>query len=248
MKFFKHFTDAHRGTSIQSIINRLGMEGLGRYWILVEICAEKLEKEMAEEYTEAHCIFRFDQRYLRDTLRLHQLSKVSMFLACIADVGLMSFSCVDHVVVISMPKLLECLDRDTKRARTVRATAAPKIKKKIKSKIVEVEETQTAQTAAPISSAKKKREIIKIKNAQELVDTFSEEFLAQLRETYGDHFVGQEIPQMALKIIATEGYKTNYQSFAQAWMRYSSKHAEREEAQMRKASNVNNVMAMVENG
>ncbi len=247
MKFFKHFTDAHQGRSMQALMNKFGLEGYAAFFILTEICASKLEKEPNQKFTEEHLKFTFNERIVREKLRMRS-TKVELFLNYCSTLDLLQFTKDQDEINFYFPKLLESLDRDTKRARTVRATAAPKIKKKIKKKIVEVEETQTAQTAAPISSEKKKREIIKIKNAQELVNTFSEEFLAQLRETYGDHFVGQEIPQMALKIIATEDYKTNYQSFAQAWMRYSSKHAEREEAQMRKASNVNNVMAMVGNG
>ena len=45
MKFFKHFTDAHRGKSLNQLRDRLGWAALAKYWTFVEICAEKLEKE-----------------------------------------------------------------------------------------------------------------------------------------------------------------------------------------------------------
>lgn len=189
MKFFKHFTDAHRGTSVQSLINRLGMEGLARYWILVELCAEKLNKDPNEEFTEEHCVFRFDERYLRDTLRTHQLSRLSMFLRCLADVGLMSFSCEENVCVISMPKLLECLDRDTKRARTKRAVSAPKKEKEDKDKEIDKDininspEARNLAPVTPINSQVSLRvsDTIQIPLSQQLVkswaETFPKEFL-----------------------------------------------------------------------
>ncbi len=135
MKFFKHFTDAHRGKSLKQVLRSKGYRAVGIYWTLVEICAEKMEKEKDEEYAIEHCVFEFDKWYLRDTLQTHQLSNLMMYLQCFTDVGLMSYTCVDDVVTMSMPKLLEYLDRDAKRARTVRAPSAPKIKRKIKRKI-----------------------------------------------------------------------------------------------------------------
>lgn len=128
------------------------MKAIGMYWVLVELCAEKMIKNKEEEYTEEHCRFEFDARYLRDTLGLHQTSTVSMYLRCYADVGLMSVECSDDVCSIYMPKLLECMDRDAKRARAERDPAAPKRKSK-----------------------RKKEETVEILSGQQLLEIFDPE-------------------------------------------------------------------------
>lgn len=143
MRFFKHFTDAHRGQSLQKLKRVYGYEIIGRYWDLVEICAEKLTKERDEVYTDDHCVFSFDVRYLAATLQTHQASRLLMYLSWLADVQLMSFSCTGDVVSIHMPKLLECIDRDAKKVRTGRAK---EIDKEIDIDIKEHSEPPTADT------------------------------------------------------------------------------------------------------
>lgn len=145
MKFFKHFTDAHRGQSIQRLKDRHGMKGVGIYWTLVELCAEKLIKDDAEEFTVEHCNFTFHHRYIRDTLETHQLKNLLMYLRSMSDVGLMSFECVGDVISICMPKLLECMDRDTKRARKPRGDSAPKKKNKDKEEDKDIDITPAAK-------------------------------------------------------------------------------------------------------
>lgn len=70
MKFFKHFTDSNRGRSMQLVLTELGHTGHSVWWLLVELCAEKLHKNKDEEYTAEHCQFVFNERFLRDNLRL----------------------------------------------------------------------------------------------------------------------------------------------------------------------------------
>lgn len=142
MKFFKHFVDAHRGKSLQRLLRGKdkdrGLKAIGVYWTIVELCAEKMAKKDEEVFTDAHCHFEFDLEYIRDTLGLHQTATCLMYVRCLTDVGLMSATCKDDVLSIYMPKLLECLDRDAKRARIVRDPCAPKNKKKIKEEDEEV--------------------------------------------------------------------------------------------------------------
>lgn len=133
MKFIKHFTDAHRGKSMRLLLKKFGPAGIGRYWILVELCAEKMTKGKDEEFTEKHCVFEFERSYLSTSLGFGNLHQCSTYLAAMADLGLCSVEEGADLCRCSMPKLLECLDRDTKRARTERAPTAPK-KKKIKKK------------------------------------------------------------------------------------------------------------------
>lgn len=134
MKFFKHFTDAHRGTSIQAIRKKYDWNGVGRYWTLVELCAEKLSKDRDEEYTIEHCVFEFEKSYLMRILGYGNLLHTSSYLSALSVIGLCSVCETPVAYLCSMPKLLECMDRDTKKARPERGQSAPKIKNKIKNK------------------------------------------------------------------------------------------------------------------
>lgn len=132
MKFFKHFADSHRGKSLKKVRRELGVTGIGMWWILVELCAEKLDKERDEEFTKAHCVFEFECGYLCQELGTNRRG-IGQVLGTFAEHSLISSDISDNVCRIEMPKLLECLDRDSARARPERGHGAPKIKKKIKS-------------------------------------------------------------------------------------------------------------------
>ncbi len=132
MKFFKHFTDAHTGESLQALKREFGMAGIGRYWTLIEICANRIEKRSDEEANETHCQFRFDIAYLTATLGYGNATQTLTYLRRVADLSLTSFERQGDVVVTSIPKLLECMDSDYRRSRHDRGTVAPKIKKEIK--------------------------------------------------------------------------------------------------------------------
>lgn len=133
MKFFKHFTDAHRGKSLKPIRRKFGMAGIGMWWTLVELCAEKLDKDESESFTEAHCAFEFDRFHLASELGTKQV-RLENILGSFSDHSLIESESSGNIIRIKMPKLLECLDRDSRRARTERGQAAPKIKNKIKNK------------------------------------------------------------------------------------------------------------------
>jgi hypothetical protein len=134
---------------MQSLLDVLGHEGHSCWWILVELCAEKLEKDKSEEYTEAHCRFVFNERFLRSNLRIGR-AKVRAILNQCQTLALLSFQISENEIQIDMPKLLECLDRDSKRARTERAPTAPKKKRKIKKKEEEKEIGFAAKPLHPL--------------------------------------------------------------------------------------------------
>lgn len=107
---------------MQALLDKLGHKGHSAWWILVELCAEKLEKKADEEFTAAHCKFVFNRRYLRENLRLSD-AKVTSTLQVLAECSLLAGDLVKDEWHIEMPKLLECLDRDVARARKPRALA-----------------------------------------------------------------------------------------------------------------------------
>lgn len=133
MKFFKHFTDAHEGHTHSTLFEQMGHMGPSCYWILVELCAKKLEKEDHEEFTEAHCHFRFHERVLRTKLRVSPRN-LRKFLNICSELSQVFSTFTKNTVEINFPKLLESLDRDSKRARQDRGQPAPKKKIKIKNK------------------------------------------------------------------------------------------------------------------
>lgn len=125
MKFFKHFVDAHRGHSMQCLFEEFGHMGISCYWTLVEMCSEKLEKNRDEECQIEHCVFDFNPSTLRKNLRISS-TKLEKFLNKTSELSLLSWKKAEQKFIIEMPKLLESLDRDSRRARPERATAAPK--------------------------------------------------------------------------------------------------------------------------
>lgn len=218
MKFFKHFTDAHRGQSIQRLKDRHGMKGVGIYWTLVELCAEKLIKDDAEEFTVEHCNFTFHHRYIRDTLETHQLKNLLMYLRSMSDVGLMSFECIDDVIVISMPKLLECMDRDAKRARTKRAASAPKKKNKDKEEDKEKEEDICSEPSnlVPIKPPSSNALISISSNQQVAIST---DLIKSWADTYPKEFLDIEVKKARSWIIANphKAPKKSWGRFFNSW-------------------------------
>lgn len=124
MKFFKHFTDAHRGRSIQGLLDALGHMGL-TYWILVEMCVEKLDekfdtKNAGERLTESDCEFEFHQRILRQNLRVSPTNLRKILDIC-GIFGLLSHEFNENTVKIKMPNILKSLERTKK--KDVRSTS-----------------------------------------------------------------------------------------------------------------------------
>lgn len=152
MKFFKHFTDSHEGSTLTSLFKQMGHMGPSCYWTLVEICAEKLEKEESEEYTEAHCHFRFHESILRKKLRVSS-KNLQKFLRICSELSVVFSTFSQDIVEIEMPKLLECLDRDARRARPERGPSAPKRKSKRKNKEADIANLNWREAASSILAA-----------------------------------------------------------------------------------------------
>lgn len=119
MRWFKHFIDHNRSSAIAHIKRKLGMAGIGCYWQLIEVCAEKMEKHRDEKYGEQHCSFTFDVSQLANILGCKP-NRVEFILRIFQECSQLQFSKDNFIVKIEMPKLLEFLDRDTDRARPLR--------------------------------------------------------------------------------------------------------------------------------
>lgn len=123
MKWFKHYVDNHRGRSIQDLMDQLGHTGLC-YYLLVEMCAEKLEKG-DEGLTIADCLFSFHTRVVRQMLRISPANLRHLLGVCAAN-GLLSFEFSGSSLQIKMPILLNLLERNTKKAQRTRIDNAQK--------------------------------------------------------------------------------------------------------------------------
>jgi hypothetical protein len=116
----------HRGRSINALLDEHGHMGLC-FFLLQEMCAEKLEKpaEGDPELSESDCVFNFHRRVVQQNLRLRPAAVERLLDSCQTS-GLLSFVLDGNQIQISMPILLNLLDRDSKRARHTRAkNAAP---------------------------------------------------------------------------------------------------------------------------
>lgn len=92
------------------------------YYIIVELCAEKLHKSKDEIVTEADCLFRFSQRIVRQSCRISQ-TNLGLLLDICQTNGLLSWKLVGNEIEIYMPILLDLLEKNLKK-RTLRSLHA----------------------------------------------------------------------------------------------------------------------------
>ncbi len=118
MKFFKHFTDAHRGQSLQGLMDELSHMGL-TYWIIVEMCVEKVGEKLDSKgpgyrLNKDDCEFEFHQRILRQSMRV-SLTNLKRILDECSTLDLLSYEMNENIVKIKMPKILKSLERTKKK-------------------------------------------------------------------------------------------------------------------------------------
>ena len=123
MQWFKHVTDNHRGQSVQGLLDAMGYFGPFFYYLMYELCAEKLDQKSKIPVTLEDCNFEFHHRIVCSASRA-KLPTVRRALDAGQSCGLWTYFCDGSVIKISVPILLELLDRDMKNARKVRAKHA----------------------------------------------------------------------------------------------------------------------------
>jgi hypothetical protein len=123
MEYFKHFTSAHESNSLMTLRDLYGSDGYAAWFILLEMCAQKMQKQYGGSFTEDDCKFIFSERLVREKLRLRS-TKVELILNSCSTLNLLEVTKVEDKYHFYIPKLLESLDRDQRRARRVRDNAA----------------------------------------------------------------------------------------------------------------------------
>lgn len=163
MKWFKHYSDNYRGRSVLSFHREFGHVGVSWYYLLTEICAEKLDKPLHGDITTASCAFSFDKAFVELSLR-GTFAKIERWLRHGVVMGLWSFTTTDHELRLNYPILLELLDSDQRKTRSRRdrdATQTLLDKEQDKEKEKEVDKnksfapTQFSADAEKLSKSKK---------------------------------------------------------------------------------------------
>lgn len=115
---------------MDELYEEFGHLGVSCYYLLMEICAEKLEKTAEQTLTLADCSFSFSTRFVRKNLRISAMN-VKRFLSKGETLGLFTYNLTDKELKIDMPILLELLDSDSKRSRSRREqdAARPRLDK-----------------------------------------------------------------------------------------------------------------------
>lgn len=141
MKYFNHDTDAHRGKTMQQLMDEFRHEGPYCYWIIHEMCAEKLEKTIDFKEVEVigpdgkttkilepyfTCKFSFHSRSLLQDLRVGQAKAMRILSAC-AAFDLFSFEVDGKLIRFSFPNLLKSLPSKTKTRLLEAATRNQKV-------------------------------------------------------------------------------------------------------------------------
>lgn len=119
MRWFKHFSDNYRGRSVASFHREFGHTGVSWYFLLTEICTEKLEKNLHRDLATPDCRFSFDVAFVESALR-GTIAKITRWLRHGEAMGLWKFTMTSSELHVDYPILLELLDRDVKKTRLKR--------------------------------------------------------------------------------------------------------------------------------
>lgn len=157
MEWFKHFSDNHRGRSIQNLMDELGHTGLC-YFLLMEMCAEKFTKRPHENATEADCLFSFHRRIIRQSLRISRTNLQHLLYVCTLN-GLLSWKIDGETIEISMPILLDLRQKDTRNATRRRLTAASKTPQELELELEKNKSKNKSYKAPQVSNIELNRKV-----------------------------------------------------------------------------------------
>lgn len=163
MKWFKHYTDASRSEKLAALMDKTGVEGYGRYWLLVEFLAEKFDGNETEFLVNKKTLGRH-LGYYRPTMARHWLDigetlglfRVSMLGQCHSN--------DDSNYLIVFPKLLEIKDNHTKNLQASNKSLAPREEKKRKEKIYSKQDEKNVPETSPKKCNKLHQEILSLWN------------------------------------------------------------------------------------
>lgn len=106
MKWFKHESSACKDEVVRKLIDSHGIEAYGIYMILLELCAEKIDRSLNPSVSCGWSFIEYLTRSRRSTVR--------RVIATCASLGLLVDQSSDSEMVCSIPNLLKRLDNWTK--------------------------------------------------------------------------------------------------------------------------------------
>lgn len=128
MKWFKHYTNASLSHKLNLLRDKYGLEGYARYWLLVELLAEKFDGE--------NTTFEIHPRTLSQQLGYYRHTMTKQWLNYGQTLGLYRADCSGDVWVIVFDKLLEIKDNHTNNLQAKSKALSPREdKEKIKKRI-----------------------------------------------------------------------------------------------------------------
>lgn len=183
MRWFKHFSDNHRGQTIQHLLNTHGHSGVAAYYFIMELCAEKLETK--QEHFDF--VFVFKRPYFDNILRMKRKSTDNI-LRTLSESGVIKSETNENEIKIEMPILLNLLDRDMKkpqikRKRSAESTRSEEDKEKDVDKDIEEDKDIDNTSAFSRKTAKKpkKSEDLGLIDRREIKQAYKEAYFMRYK-------------------------------------------------------------------
>ena len=101
---------------MRKVIKKFGLEGYACYFILLELCFDKIKKSRDQKFTEDHFQFRLEETEVLQKFRM-RATRVELLLNYYVTCELLHFTKVEDEFHFEIPKILKLLDREQRRAR-----------------------------------------------------------------------------------------------------------------------------------
>jgi hypothetical protein len=219
MKWYKHFTDNHRGKSTQYLLDELSYFGPFFKETIFEMCAEKLDRKDDRELSADDCVFVFHRRTVESATRAKR-STVGRALVAGQSANFWTFTENGEYFEIKIPILLDLFEYDQKKSRQRRAEVTPGTrldqnrieKNRIDQNIV----VSTEPTKSVAVVAKKSIFLFKFGDKEIAI---SEELVQSWSETYPKEFLEIEIKKARNWLLSNphKAPKSNFARFFNSW-------------------------------
>ena len=145
MKWFKHFTDASNSTRLNVLIDGFGVEGYGRYWLLMELLAEEFDG--SDEAIEVHF------RKISAKVQIKFAKKLETFMQKLCDFHLIEWEVEGKIYKIKSLILAELQDKDSKYNRKRIAKPSPNATLDIEvDRDIDIDNTVKRKKSSPVAS------------------------------------------------------------------------------------------------
>lgn len=205
MKWFKHFVAAGDSVKLNKLVDELGVEGYGRYWLLLEL--------LAGEFDGSSTTFEVHFRKISAKVQIKFSTKLETFLQKLSDFSLLTFKKNGKVYEINCPILMELQDKDSRynRKRIVTKSQNTTLEEEVEEEVDKEKEEENRKKES-ISSTSSKKDFLK------LVDVYNNQVAIPNKLPAQNFFLtGNQVNQLEI----LEGHP-ELQNFS-AWEKYFQK-------------------------